>query len=42
MTVSTHLIIEQVAKMLLKCGRITSGQHRDILIKAPAQRARLQ
>lgn len=28
--------------MLLKCGRITPDQHRDILIKAPSQRVKLQ
>lgn len=42
MTVSTHLTLEQVAQMLLKCGRITPDQHREILVKAPAQWAKLQ
>ncbi|MDO9026581.1 MAG: GspE/PulE family protein, partial [bacterium] len=42
MTASPHLTLEQVAQMLLKCGRITPDQHRDVLVKAPAQRAKLQ
>ena len=42
MTASTHLTIEQVAQILLTRGRITAEQHREILIKAPAQKAKLQ
>ncbi|MDO9392031.1 MAG: GspE/PulE family protein [bacterium] len=42
MTASPHLTLEQVAQMLLKCGLITPDQHREILIKVPAQRAKLQ
>jgi general secretion pathway protein E len=42
MTASPHLTLEQVVQMLLKCGLVTPDQHREILIKVPAQRAKLQ
>ena len=38
----THLTVENVAEVLLKKGRITQDQYKDILIKGGAQRAKLQ
>ena len=42
MNTATHLMVEQVAQILLKRNRITSDQYKDILVKAPAQKAKLQ
>jgi general secretion pathway protein E len=42
MTNPAHLTVELVAQILLKGKRITQDQYRDILIKSPAQKAKLQ